>query len=373
MSRDLNICVIGAGVSGLSVAALLLKSGHSVTIAAESIGEGDKLITSAAAAAFWYPFWVGDDPNEMHSWYDQEWALDTFLELENLLSEKSGISRITLREFFPSELDQDTIDEIIDLMWWRNVPKMSFQSFDPSTKNRSSWKFRAGITFETLVINMRTYLPFLRDYIASFGQRAIMSKQTFESIPETLFRTFDFVINCSAAGSHGLVGDQGIKNVEGLVVRLEPSDSIHEITLVHTGAEFSDTPLYVVPRKGAEPDIIVGGTVDPDQQGHPRYLDWATLDQRSREAKIATRTLERNISMVPELRACKPLAVVVGYRPRRVPKVRLGIDWNFPQLIHNYGHAGAGVTLSWGCARQVVAWVNRLAAGGISADIPYIS
>jgi D-amino-acid oxidase len=38
-----------------------------------------------------------------------------------------------------------------------------------------------------------------------------------------------------------------------------------------------------------------------------------------------------------------------GLRPVR-PEVRLELDG---RLIHNYGHGGAGYTLSWGCAEEV--------------------
>ncbi|MFE6645077.1 FAD-dependent oxidoreductase [Nocardioides sp. NPDC057772] len=43
----------------------------------------------------------------------------------------------------------------------------------------------------------------------------------------------------------------------------------------------------------------------------------------------------------------------VGLRPTR-PQVRVTAERSDKGLvIHNYGHGGAGVTLSWGCAEDV--------------------
>ena len=53
---------------------------------------------------------------------------------------------------------------------------------------------------------------------------------------------------------------------------------------------------------------------------------------------------------MPELADASVLAHRVGLRPAR-PSVRLERDGD---VVHCYGHGGAGVTLSWGCADEVV-------------------
>ena len=63
-------------------------------------------------------------------------------------------------------------------------------------------------------------------------------------------------------------------------------------------------------------------------------------------------------SIIPELKDAEIIEDLVGLRPGRT-EVRLekeerdGVD-----LIHNYGHGGSGVTLSWGCADEVVELAN---------------
>jgi D-amino-acid oxidase len=48
--------------------------------------------------------------------------------------------------------------------------------------------------------------------------------------------------------------------------------------------------------------------------------------------------------------------------------VRLEVDETAgpgTMLVHNYGHGGAGVTLSWGCAEEVVALVGSGSVPGV--------
>ena len=94
-------------------------------------------------------------------------------------------------------------------------------------------------------------------------------------------------------------------------------------------------------------DVVVGGT---DDEG--------AWERRPDEA-VARDILTRARQLVPQLAKARVLRHRVGLRPAR-PTVRLeertGGRGN--RVIHCYGHGGAGVTLSWGCADEVAALVG---------------
>jgi D-amino-acid oxidase len=100
-------------------------------------------------------------------------------------------------------------------------------------------------------------------------------------------------------------------------------------------------PTYVVPRTH---QIVVGGTDEVD--------DWS----RTASPQTATEIVRRATRLVPELAEARVVGHRVGLRPVR-PAVRLEAEG---RVVHCYGQGGAGVTLSWGCADEVVQLVDRL-------------
>lgn len=65
--------------------------------------------------------------------------------------------------------------------------------------------------------------------------------------------------------------------------------------------------------------------------------------------------LLRCAEVEPRLAQARVLGGRVGARPTRI-KVRVDADLlvEGTLVVHNYGHGGAGVTLSWGCAENVL-------------------
>lgn len=109
-----------------------------------------------------------------------------------------------------------------------------------------------------------------------------------------------------------------------------------------------DWQAYVVPRRD---DVIMGGTAIVN--------DWTTEPDEQATRGI----IERCASICPALAEPEILRVKVGLRPGR-PTVRLEQEER-PDgrcVIHNYGHGGAGFTLSWGCAEEVAELVVACSA-----------
>jgi D-amino-acid oxidase len=101
--------------------------------------------------------------------------------------------------------------------------------------------------------------------------------------------------------------------------------------------------LYVVPR---ERDVVLGGTAqEEDEDLRPDPASAAAIQARCEAA-------------VPALRGARVVREAVGLRPAR-PAVRLEREARAGgTVVHCYGHGGAGVTLAWGCAEEVVSLVT---------------
>jgi D-amino-acid oxidase len=105
-------------------------------------------------------------------------------------------------------------------------------------------------------------------------------------------------------------------------------------------------PTYIYPRR----DHVVLGSTYLEGDGDMEVREETTED-----------VIRRAAEFIPEIATAPILAEVVCIRPGRKEGVRLEhelVQGGF-HVVHNYGHGGAGMSLAWGCAGEVVDHVNE--------------
>jgi D-amino-acid oxidase len=177
---------------------------------------------------------------------------------------------------------------------------------------------------------MGRYLPWLLSACDDEGVEIVGGRVTaLERLPG------EAVVVAAGLRSGRLLADESLVPVQGQVVRLAdpglPGWLLDE--------ENPDGLTYVVPRGS---DVVCGGTAVEGATG--------TVPDPAVEAAV----LRRVRALVPALREAPVLSRAVGLRPGR-PTVRLErLAREGRPVVTCYGHGGAGVTLSWGCAADVV-------------------
>jgi D-amino-acid oxidase len=308
--------IIGCGVSGLSCGIRLLEAGFSAQIWARDLAPRT---TSNVAAAVWYPYKAYPE-HLVVGWSAATYA--DFVQLAQL--PETGVTQRSGIEIFPWAADDP---------WWR----AAVPGFRRAAPDELPDGYRDGYVFEAPVIEMPVYLGYLMRRFEALGGQIVV--RALASVDEA-FAQCDRVIDCAGLGARELVGDTTLVPIRGQVVRVAQV-GIERFWLDDYGP---GGVTYIVPRAN---DCILGGTADEGSE------------DLTPDPATATAIIARCTALEPRLRDAAILEHKVGLRPGR-PAVRLEAEQWAPGklLIHNYGHGGAGVTLSWGCAAEVVRMVE---------------
>jgi len=305
-----SVAIIGAGVSGLTCGVVFAENGYRTVVFAKEVGQQT---TSGAAAAVWFPY--DAEPLEKVI----RWALQTFAVLTDLARVKgTGVSMI--------ELGQFSRTKEIQIPDWAIPLGASVVATDLWPVFKSGFSLRVPLTDTTI------YLDYLANRFRN-ARGSITANVHFERL-EDVDRQFDLVINCAGIGARELVQDVDLEPHRGQVALVPGIENLSSAIVC------DDAPLmYAIPRTN---DCVFGGT---NEISNNLAADPATTSRIVTECSRVLKIEKPNV-----------LAERVGLRPFRKSGVRLERDRlrDDRTVIHNYGHGGAGFTLSWGCAREVL-------------------
>ncbi|MBI1758958.1 MAG: FAD-dependent oxidoreductase [Actinobacteria bacterium] len=310
---SLDTLIVGAGVTGLTTAICLAELGMRVRI---WTAEPAQATTSVAAGAMWGPYRV--EPVDRV----RVWSAETLEVLQQLAKDPAtGVRLVSGVEASRTPTEPPEWGHQLD----------GFRICEASELPDG---FTTGWRFTAPVVDMPTYLGYLERRFTEAGGHIEIRR--VNSINEAT-GVAPIVVNCTGMGSRDLVHDVDLTPVRGqLVVVANPG--ITEHFSEDTG--LSPDLLHYCPHGDT---VILGGTAQPGA--------WS----RKPDPATAAAIVARCAGIEPRLRDAPVIDHRVGLRPTR-PRVRVAQQTvNGARVIHNYGHGGAGVTLSWGCATEVAA------------------
>ena len=313
----MKVTVVGAGVTGLTTALRLLEAGRRVRVVT---AEPTMETTSAVAGAVWYPY-RAEPRDRVVTWGARTVEVLTALAARGV----GGVRLVDLVEVLPAPAPDP---------WFRDAVA-GFHRLGPGelpAGHEHGWGFVAPLA------PTPQYLPWLLEEVRRAG--GALETRRLDSLRQ-VSEDADVVVCCAGLGARELVGDTSVFPVRGQVAVVENPGL--ERVLVNDAQP--DAPTYAIPR-GA--DCVLGGTAEEG--------DWSVTPRQATGAGI----LARCTALEPRLEGARVLAHRAGLRPAR-PVVRLEVEaLEAVPVVHNSGHGGAGIPLSWGCAEEVAALVERL-------------
>jgi len=296
--------------------------------------------TSDVSAGYWEPFCLNDDDPELKKRI-MKWGKETYdTFVKQFYDQDANIYGVQLLSAYVLQKSQN-----FENPYWANAVmeyrRLSSEEFKQHRFGETT-EAKAAFHFKSTTVEMSKYLPYMLVKLEQMGVR-------FAKLNVTSFKIFmtpnpenqtHYVVNCTGLGAGQLCRDEKVYPTRGVVLRVEAP-------WVKNLLMFDDNPkgcTYILPLSNL---AVCGGTIQPN--------NYNTVAEEDECKSI----LDRCSSLLPSIKNAKIVQKKAGLRPTRHGGVRLELEVikdNNAELkvIHNYGHGGSGITLSWGCASEAI-------------------
>lgn len=363
LQTDLKISIIGAGVSGISCALLLQKMGFNTTVYTrhqQSPLHPDPTFVSLFPSASIIPHSV--EHPELESLY----SVSQYFFKKLLGLSFPGITTHKHYELYAVEEEVPDYAKQTPEFGILSPKELSKVLHHPSIPTKTGWEFRCFFA------DWAIYYPsIISNYLSSGGK--IIQREINQADLRSL--ESDILINAAEFGGPELAGDKfnpviyrgHLLHVKGAPLLKTRNDEIVSYNFtpgadIYSSSDGSPMDVYCYPRGDG---WILGGTrqkgtlnengnwtgeetKDPVIEIDGNLVPKQILDLHS---SIIHSSFGVDINDYPDIRS------KVGYRFMGNGRAGLRIDTQEigdKLMINNYGHGGAGVTLSWGCALKVL-------------------
>lgn len=300
--------VIGVGAIGLTTAILVLEQGYHVTI------YSDKLLsetTSMKAAASFKPVLVASNVLTTRML-----ALSSeYFKRTIARSPEAGVRKHIHWEAMSGPREPATY-----LHYMEEVESIK--------RPHVPGGYPFGWRYCTFFIDTALFLPWLLQRFIAGGGALVLLNKPFASLEQLAELPADIVFNCTGLGARALCRDNKVMAIKGQVALTKPQPEIDW--------SISADGFYMYPRRH---NTVLGGTTE-----------WQINDEKVDPTAI-DRIIQRNQRILPHIHRDAITKTYAGLRPYRAESIRLESEnIHGKQIIHNYGHGGAGLTLCWGSA-----------------------
>ncbi|KAF2030083.1 FAD dependent oxidoreductase [Setomelanomma holmii] len=384
--RSPHVLIIGGGVIGLTNAWILLDHGYRVTVVSKewaSYGTTQRLTSQIAGALWEYPPAVCGQHSDATSLKDSNrWCMVAYYIFDAIatdkdLAERFGVKMRETHSFFPKPIEEDAV-QVAKMLEIMNSGVKGFTQNAKGTAESGVNPTHGAIyayTHLAPIIDTDIAMSFLASLVTSKGAtlltRTITGNLLFQESSLLTQYSASIILNCTGLAGTELAGDTTCYPIRGALLRVINDGTVfpkleHALTIPapigapETTKGNGSGIIFLVPRNNTI--LLAGGITEP----HIPALD-LTLS-----SPIIQRMRARCESFFPGLKNAKldpkyPLAQ--GLRPFRGRNVRVEREDRVharkergrgSRIVHCYGHGGAGWSLGFGCAGDVLGVVEGI-------------